>query len=284
MRNKEREAAAEAAAKYVKDSLDPKLNFLLPEVGIILGTGWGDTLLDKCKDYFAAFPLETLPGFEHLKEMPKIEGHDRELWLTTVNNKAVAMLRGRIHMNETHSGEELARMVRLQVEMLIKLGVKHLILTNAAGSLHPDIKVGDLVAHDGFIMVCAPPLPLWGGEFNSAEDVLKRINIQRTKRSARRAGLVCHEGAGVMVRGPGFEGRKYDKKILSGFGASMAMMSILPEATVAALYPEVNVCAISFITNTASEEHSHAENQKRASESAGKLGDLLLNLIESLPH
>ncbi len=276
MRNEEREAVAKAVIGCGESI------FAKPEIGIILGTGWGDVLLDQCKNSIVKLPLAALSGFEDLRKMPKIDGHHRELWLTILRNKPVAMLRGRIHSNEMHNQDALMQMVRLQVEMLIKLGVKHLILTNAAGSLKKKVKVGDIVAHNGFVTLFAPPLPLWAGEFVSPEDTLKDENNVKILTAAREAGLVCHLGAGAMVRGPFFEGRKHDKRILRQFGATMAMMSILPEAAVAALYPEVKVYAMSFITNSASEEHSHEENQKRAKESSGKLGALLLSLIDML--
>jgi len=281
MRNKEREAAANKAVTHIVDKAGP--GFRSAEIGIILGTGWGDVLMDALEPGYFYYQLDGIPAFKSLLKMPQIEGHHRALiigWLD--NQKNVAMLRGRIHMNEMHDGEELAKMVRLQVELLIKLGVKHLILTNAAGSLRPEIGVGDIVAHDGFVTLFAPPLPLWAGEFVSPEDTLTLVNINKILDVAYEAGLKCHVGAGAMVRGPYFEGRKHDKRILRECGAAMAMMSILPEAAVAALYPEVNVYALSFITNTASEEHSHEENQKRAKESSGKLGNFLLHLIKEI--
>lgn len=288
MRNKVREAVAERVADCVRMQVkEPVLHN--PEVGIILGTGWADTLMNEVADEkkpHSMFRLADLPRFEELRDMPTSSGHHRELHLGTVGGKTVAMLRGRIHLNESHKTEELKNIVRLQVEVLIKLGVKHLILTNAAGSLRPKIKVGDIVAHDGFVTLFAPPLPLEAGEFVSPEDTLKYDNNMKIFAAAIAAGLLWHAGAGAMVRGPGFEGRKHDKRTLRQCGASMAMMSILPEAAVAALYQDpdedVKVYAVSFITNTASEEHSHEENQQRANAAKNKLGNLLLHLIRSL--
>lgn len=273
-----REAVAGRVADYVKSKVAISIRY--PKTAIILGTGWGDVLMDNMV-FSQTFHLADLPEFHALRDMQQIQGHHRELVLAFLKTgQSVAMLRGRIHMNENHSGEELAKMVRLQVEMLIKLGVKNLVLTNAAGSLRPEVKVGNIVIHDSFVTLFAPPLPLWAGEFVSPEDtLLKGRNGWWMMQAIANAGLVHHYGAGAMVRGPYFEGRKHDKRILSECGATMAMMSILPEAAIAALYPQVNVYAMSFITNTASEEHSHEENQKRAKESSAKLGCMLLNLI-----
>lgn len=282
MRNQRREAIAEKVAEYIK-SQTQTVALRNPETAIILGTGWGNALMENLVAPQQTFHLADLPGFHALRCMQQIEGHRRELVLGILKNgRSVVMLRGRIHSNENHSGEDLMQMVRLHVEMLIKLGVKHLILTNAAGSLKKRVKVGDIVAHDGFVTVFAPPLPLWAGEFVSPEDTLKDENNVKILTAAHEAGLACHLGAGAMVRGPFFEDRKHDKRILRQSGATMAMMSILPEAAVAALYSDVKVYAMSFITNSASEEHSHEENQKRAEESSEKLGALLLNLIDIL--
>lgn len=288
MRNRIREAVAKRVADCVRMQVKaPVLHN--PEVGIILGTGWGDVLMDEVVSEnkpWVMFRLADISGFEALRNMPAIAGHCRELHLGQAGGKIVAMLRGRIHLNESHKEEELQMMVRLQVEMLIQLGVKHLILTNAAGSLKKEIKVGEVVVHNGFVTLFAPPLPLLAGEFVNPEDTLKIDNNTKILLAALGEGIVCHLGAGAMVRGPGFEGRKHDKRILRQCGASMAMMSILPEAAVAALYQdpdeEVKVYAVSFITNTASEEHSHEENQRRAHESSAKLGAMLLHLISSL--
>lgn len=303
MRNKERQVAAQKAADYIMgiekvkkilfggktgertvattDAGNIGLNLI--KAAVVLGTGWGDVLMSKIQtERNISIPLEEIPGFEFLKQMQQIEGHKRELIISTLGDDVIVALSGRLHMNESHDSDELAKVVRLQVEMLMELGVKNLILTNAAGSLRPEIKVGDVVSHNGFITLFAPPLPLWGGEFISPEDMLKEESILKIRNAAHKAGLTCCRGAGAMVRGPFFEGRKHDKKILREFGASMAMMSVLPETAVAALYSDVNVYAMSFITNTASEEHSHEENQERAKKSSQKLGNLLLSLIESI--
>jgi len=264
---------------------------LSPETAIVLGTGWGNVLMEKMPEALK-IPFSQVPGFEYLEKMGEIAGHAREVVMddllvnpyphTRSRLHEVIMLRGRIHLNEDFDFGQVSKMVRLQIEMLLKLGVKNLILTNAAGSLRPEVKVGDIVAHDGFITLFAPKRPLTSGEFVSPEDMLKEANIREIEECAQKVGLNCHRGAGAMVSGPDFEGRKHDKRIMREFGATMAMMSILPEVAVAALYPRTNVYAISFITNTDSEEHSHEDNQVRAKASADKLGALLLNLIISL--
>jgi len=257
-------------------------SLLRPEVGIILGTGWGEVLKDKLQEVYRSISLAKVTGFDFLAQMDGIEGHKRELILGRFGGRVCVMLSGRIHVNESIFYPEAMLMVRLQVQILIEMGAKHLIFTNAAGSLLDSIMVGDVVAHNGFVTLFAPPRPLFPGEFVAPEAKLKKENNIKIINAALDAGLTPHWGSGAMVCGPDFEGVLHDKDIMQRTGASMAMMSILPEVAVAALYPDTQVYAVSFITNTASEEHSHEENQKRAKGAGAKLGSLLSGLVKSI--
>ena len=273
MRNKERESEARLAAEFIRKELD------LPEghavhAGLVLGTGWGDTLkLEQSR----SVSLDKVPGFESLGSL---EGHARSLVYGTIAGKNILALRGRVHLNESPSGDALPKMVRLQVEALFQLGVHNLVITSAVGSLTKEIGVGDLVVVDGFLTVFAPPMPLWGGEFCSPEDMLDEDLQTLAHASARE--IKTHSGCYAMVRGPFFEGRKYDKQFIRDSGASVVGMSMLPEACVAALYG-VKTLGLSFVTNNHLEEHSHEENLARAKLNSQKLGGFLYKIIEGLP-
>ncbi|MBI3632641.1 MAG: purine-nucleoside phosphorylase [Candidatus Vogelbacteria bacterium] len=280
MRNKEREICANMVSRRIK-SLPREWPEVrehgMPTTAIVLGTGWGDALN---LETLWSVPLVWLHGFESLEQL---EGHKRELIFARLNGKSVWVLSGRIHANENPIDLNLPKMVRLQTEMLLQLGVKNLILTNAAGSLSGDIKVGDIVVADGFVTLFAPKMPLWGGEFCSPEDTLDKDFRQLALKSAE--GLIdAHQGGYAMVQGPFFEGRKYDKAILRMVGASTVGMSTLPESCIAALYREegVKVLALSFITNTDSEDHSHEENVKRVNASSSKLGELISRIVAKI--
>ncbi len=273
MRNQEaedraRRAAAVAAAKL---ALTEK-----PRIGVILGTGWGDVLpLEDVRQV----PLRDLPGFEDLP--PEIPGHARQLVCGTVAGRTVLVMRGRVHLNESFDLARHYPMVRLQTELLIQLGAEVLILTNAVGALAGRVDVGDIVILDGFATGSAPPMPMYGGEFHSPEDTLNK----KLQRLALNWGerLDVKTGGLAMVRGPFFEGRKYDKAALARTGASVVGMSVLPEACVASVYDGVRVLALSFVTNDDVEEHSHEENQRAAKAAAPKLGDFLSEVIGKLP-
>lgn len=249
-----------------------------PKIGVILGTGWGDLLAMENEK---VTPLREFPAFREAGNLERLEGHKRHLVLGTVAGKPVAALRGRVHLNEHPTSRFVPLMVRMQVEILIALGVKKLILTAAVGSLTENVKVGDVVLVDGFVTLFAPPMPLFAGEFVSPEDTLDAL-LRFHAKNAEPEELTVREGGHVMVRGPFFEGRKYDKAFLRQTGASVVGMSMLPEACVAATHEGVRVLGLGFVTNTASEEHSHETNQARAKEKASLLGGYLKKIIASL--
>lgn len=269
MRNEEREAAAKKAAQVIRQKLNIPKN--VAPIGLVLGTGWGSVLAVKDSRGIA---FSQIPGFESLKAL---EGHARQVVFGYLEDKPVIFLRGRVHMNEAPSDPSLARMVRLQIEMLLRLGVKTLIVTSAVGSLSSALPVGSIGIVNGFVTIYAPEMPLWGGEFCSPEDTLdpalRQIALQE------RGELLAAEVGHVMVRGPFFEGRRYDKPLLAKSGAGVVGMSVLPEACIAALYSDARILALCFVTNNALEKHSHEENLARAKAASGLLGGYLSRLI-----
>ncbi len=249
-------------------------------VGIILGSGWGDSLSelrDGC-----VIPFETIPGFEPLLGHHGVPGHARELVVGEIGTTPIAALRGRIHLNESCGDRKIVDIVRLQVEMLIMLGVKRLILTCAAGGLAggpSPVVAGDVVFIDGFVTCFAPPMPLYPGEFCDPESAIDYATLQmvsvRAAYGPDRPRLREHMGGHVMLPGPQFEGRRYDKTLLAQTGAKIVSMSMLPEACVAALYPDVKVLPIAYVTNGPNDEHSHEANLERAQKDAAALGAYL---------
>lgn len=271
-RNAERESAAKNAAETIRQ----KLGVATDEspIGLVLGTGWGDVLnISESVE----IPFEDIPGFERLGTLA---GHARRVIYGKLEGRPILALRGRVHLNEAPNDPVIPTMVRLQIEMILQLGVKTLVLTSAVGSLDRAVGVGDIVRADGFITLFAPPMPLWAGEFCSPEDTLDeklgRIAFEE------RGDLNVYPGGHAMVAGPFFEGRRYDKATLQKTGASVVGMSILPEACIAALYEGVRVLALCFVTNSAYEVHSHEENLARAKKSQQLLDAFLARIVSRL--
>lgn len=281
MRNKERESAAKLAAGIIRDRLNISCDGG-EIIGLVLGTGWGDVLEIKESREIS---FSEIPGFEKLAPL---EGHARQVVFGQLGDKNVIVLRGRVHLNEAPNDPEIPKMVRLQIEMLCALGVKTFILTSAVGSLGEKFHVGEVAIIDGFITLFAPDMPLYGGEFVSPEDMLDDALMQiacteGSDLSVRSGGNFssAYFGGHAMVRGPFFEGRRYDKRILTDLGASVVGMSILPEACIAALY-DARVLALGFVTNDDIAAHSHEKNLARAKEKSPYLGLYLTKIVNQL--
>ena len=271
MRNQQAEHAAMTAAGYLK----AQLRIQDPEVGIILGTGWGDKLVvDPCVE----LPFTSVPGFS---ELASLEGHARKFLYGVCGNKKVVVLSGRVHLNEAPADPAIHKMVRLQTEILMRLGIRKLIVTCAAGALpRSGVETGDLVVIDGFVSLFAPDMPLYAGEFYSPEDTLCP-QLREIARTTAQEGFDIVSAGYAMVRGPFFEGRKYDKEAIARTGAAIVGMSTLPEACIAALY-QARVLALAFVTNDSVEAHSHSVNLGRASRASSGLGAYLTKLIEQI--
>lgn len=282
MRDKASEELAERAAEALRNKFCPEDYKHPPDVGVILGTGWGQALSWEPQSVLR-MEIGSLPGFDTAQLRP-LAGHDRQVVFGRIDDRKVIALQGRIHLNEAPYDQNVARMVRLQVEMLLKFGVKILILTAAAGSLKPEILVGDIMVVDGFVSLFAPDMPLYAGEFVSPDDTLAPGLRDLAMASVNEVTGTAKMGGYTMLRGPFFEGRRYDKSFLIASGASTVGMSSLPEACVAALYHQegVRVIALNFITNTASEAHSHEVNQRRALERSGDMGRVLGSIISKV--
>lgn len=248
---------AASAARQIRQTLH--LDHQPYRVGVILGTGWGDSL--DIQDV-RSMDFKGIPGFADLRQL---EGHDRQIVVGRIGQTEVVALRGRVHLYES-ADESIYSMVRLQAEMLIHLGVRRLILTNSAGALGHKAKVGDVVLVDGFYSLAAGRMPIFG-EHPSPDDAIdhelrERILARMPTYDAMRVGgpkTAYRSGGYAMVQGPCFEGRKYDKPALAASGCSVVGMSTLPETCVAALYKEddVRVLPVSFVSNDDKEEHSH---------------------------
>lgn len=272
-RNLAREAAAILAAQTIRDEA-PIFDDI--DIGLVLGTGWGDALTveDAYRNLF-----QQIPGFESLGEL---EGHARELVIGHVAGKRVAILRGRVHMNEDPFNLNIPKMVRLQTDILMHLGARTLIVTSAVGSLGGRLNVCDVGVADGFCTLFAGTMPLWAGEFNEPEDTLDpELRDIALAAGRQTVTLAVKEVGHVMVLGPHFESRKYDRGILAGMGLGMVGMSMLTEACVAALY-DCKVLGLGFTTDDDVEECTHEVNLARARAASAYLGALLERIVAKL--
>jgi purine nucleoside phosphorylase len=264
------QAIALANARIAADAFRRRIGIPFePKLGLVLGTGWGDCLdLTGCP----AVPLKDLPGFRWLDQLPN---HARTLHAAAVAGVPCAVLRGRVHLNERPLDEDVSAMVRAQTEILLELGATTLILTSGGCAIEPHGRPepGQICVVNGFTTVFAPPMPLFGNERRHPAMALDGQLIDIAMPALAETGLAGDCGGYAMVRGPFPVWGRYDMGPLAQTGASVAGMSMLPEAAVAAQRPGVKVLGLASV---------HGERGQRDTLTA-KLGAYLRRIISLLP-
>lgn len=244
-----------------------------PVLGIILGSGLG-AVADRIETA-ESIPYAELPGFP----APKVEGHGHRLLLGRLGGLPVACLEGRAHYYETGSAAAMATPVRA----LKEAGAEILLLTNAAGSLRPEVAPGRLLLVTDHINLI-PGNPLVGANddrigprFPSLRDAYDPALRALLRDGARRLGIVLAEGVYAAYAGPSFE-TPAEIRMIRGFGADVVGMSSVPEA-ILARHCGLRVAALSVVTNLAEglgeTSHSHAETLAAAGRAAGDLARII---------
>jgi purine-nucleoside phosphorylase len=216
-----------------------------PDVAIVLGSGLGgfaDSLADA-----AVAPYETLPHWPR----STVVGHAGRLVVGRAAGKRVAAMSGRVHVYEGHP---MATVV-FAVRVMARLGVRTLILTNAAGGINTDFGQGALMVIDDHInLMGSNPLigpndERMGPRFPDMSEVYSRRLRGLADDAARTAGIPVRHGVYVAVHGPSYE-TPAEIRAFRGWGADAVGMSTVPEA-IAARHMGMEVLGISCITNMA---------------------------------
>ena len=228
-----------------------------PEVGLILGSGLG-AFADKL-DNATRIDYAEIPGFPQ----SKIAGHKGCLVLGERAGARCVAMQGRVHMYEGHS----AATVAFPARVLVALGAKVLIITNAAGGLNPKWNPGTLmVIRDHIDMLRdhalrGPNDDRRGPRFPDMTHAYPRELRTLVKEAARGKGIPLEEGVYVAMPGPTYE-TPAEVKMLQTLGADATGMSTVPEVVVAR-HMGAQVIGISCITNHAAgitgQELSHVE-------------------------
>jgi purine-nucleoside phosphorylase len=217
----------------------------VPDVAVVLGSGLGD-FADRLTDG-VTIPYGELPHWP----ASKVIGHAGKLVVGTLAGKRVAALAGRVHFYEGH---HLAT-VSFAARVMGRLGVKVLILTNAAGGINVNLKPGTLMVMDDHINLLGsnplvgPNEEAWGARFPDMSEVYSARLRGFADEVARAQGLAIGHGVYVAVHGPSYE-TPAEIRAFRALGADAVGMSTVPEAVVAR-HMGVEVLGISCITNAA---------------------------------
>jgi xanthosine phosphorylase len=246
-------------------------------VGVVLGSGLG-AVADAVEDPVVV-GYEELPGFPR----PTVFGHAGRAVLGTIAGVPVAVLQGRAHLYEGGDPEAL----RTPVRALRAAGAEILVLTNAAGSLHPSVGPGSLMAITDHInmtganLLIGPNDEAVGPRFPSLRDAYDPALLEILRASAQDLGIALAEGVYLAVSGPSFE-TPAEIRAYRTLGADAVGMSTVQE-TILARHCGLRVAAVSVITNLAEgmsdEPLSHDQTLRSAEAGAGDLSRLLLNFI-----
>jgi purine-nucleoside phosphorylase len=208
-----------------------------PKIGIILGSGLGE-FIDAIKG--KVIPFSKIRGFPP----SRVEGHRRILKIT----EGLAVFAGRFHLYEGFDIDDIV----LPIFLLQALGVKKLIITNAAGGINPSFYPGDLVLIKDHINLMGVN-PLIGPQFEEFGTRFTDMNCAYSKElmACVKRLNVCKmkEGIYAALPGPVYE-TPAEVRMLRVIGADMVGMSTVPEV-IAALYLNMEVIGISCISNMA---------------------------------
>ena len=278
------------AVGYVLDQ-SPMSEVERPVIGMILGSGLGsagDRLLATGGKFLAYAEIPGMP-------LPQVIGHTGRLVLGRIDGISVAMLQGRVHYYEGHSIEA----VEFGTRLLHALGVRTLILTNAAGGIRADFQPGNLMLINSHLRPLATPCGTRHPDFGDVEigvtagladarisgvplmhDLLWNEGLRHHVRRIK-SSLQIHEGVYAMTTGPNYE-TPAEIRAMQRLGADAVGMSTVPEALAAAALG-MRVLGVSCITNIAaglsSATLSHTEVTATAAAIERQFADWLWEVI-----
>ena len=253
---------------------------MVPELGIILGTGLGG--LVKEIEVKASIKYSEIPNFP----VSTVEGHQGNLIFGTLSGRNIVAMQGRFHFYEGYSMQEIT----LPVRVLKFLGIKYLFVSNASGGMNPDFKVGDLmIINDHINLFGTNPLigkniDELGPRFPDMSEAYNHQLIQLALNEASTLGIKVKQGVYAGVSGPTFE-TPAEYKYIRAIGADAVGMSTVPEVIVGR-HMGLDCFAISVITDSGVPgeivEITHEEVQDVASKAEPKMAAIIKNMLQKL--
>jgi purine-nucleoside phosphorylase len=245
-------AAADSAAQTILAR-----TALRPQIGLVLGSGLGgfaDSLTDATR-----VPYADIPSFPQSTAI----GHAGQMVIGRAGDVPVAAMQGRVHLYEGYSAQQVAFPIRV----FGRMGIRAVILTNAAGGINRNYSQGALVLirdHinlQGTNPLAGPNDDRFGVRFPDMTHAYSRTYREIARAGAQKLGITLHEGVYAALLGPSYE-TPAEIEYLRRVGADLVGMSTVAEV-IAARHMGINVLAISCVTNMAAgileQPLSHAE-------------------------
>ncbi|MBU5669175.1 purine-nucleoside phosphorylase [Peptoniphilus sp. MSJ-1] len=260
---------------FIKDKIK-----ITPEIGIVLGSGLGD-FADSIEEKIE-IPFTEIPDFP----VSTVKGHDGKLIFGNINGKEVCIMKGRIHFYE---GYDISDVV-FPIKVIAELGVKTLIVTNAAGGVNTDFEPGDLmIITDHINLMGKNPLigpndESVGPRFLDMTNLYDRDLVELAEKAGKDLNVKTQKGVYMYFTGPSYE-TAAEVRMARILGADAAGMSTVPEVIIAR-HRGLKILGISTITNMGTgvldKPLDHTEVVEVGKEVSGKFTDLLNKIIEDM--
>ena len=247
-----------------------------PEIGIVLGTGLGK--LVNSIEIIKSIDYKEIPHFP----ISTVESHAGKLIYGLIKGKKVLAMQGRFHYYEGYSLQEVTYPIRI----MKLLGIKYLLLSNAAGAINLDFKKGSLMLLDDHINFL-PDNPLrgkhydeFGPRFPDMSRPYSKFLNNKIINIAQRENIVLHEGIYAVMPGPNLETRA-EYRYLRDSGADVVGMSTVPEVIVA---NQMNLpcAAVTVITDECDPDNLKPVSLEEILQVAGKAENQLVKIFVAL--
>jgi purine-nucleoside phosphorylase len=226
------------AADFLKKRMNAN-----PQIGILTGTGLGE--VSRALRVTALFEYQEIPHFP----VATVPGHAGRLLGGTIKGRSVLILQGRFHLYEGYSPAE----VTFPIRVMQMLGLRRIILTNAAGGINPTFAPGNLMLMKDHINLTGDN-PLigrnendWGPRFPDMTAAYDAEMIEQAQATAHAAGLTLRQGVYAGLKGPSLE-TPAETRFLKTIGADAVGFSTVQEV-LASVHGGMKVLGISVITN-----------------------------------
>jgi purine-nucleoside phosphorylase len=260
-----------SSVSYLREKVDQ-----IPETAVILGSGLGD-FADYVEDKLT-ISYSKIPGFP----VSTVKGHEGNLIFGKVNGKNIAVMQGRFHFYEGYSMPKVVHGVRV----LGLLGIKTLVVTNAAGGINPSFEPGDLMVINDHINLsgenpaAGPEIAEFGPRFFDMTHAYDVELIEKARKIFKNNGIKYTEGVYAFFKGPSYE-TPAEVRMIKLLGADAVGMSTVPEV-IAARQMGIKVFGVSCVTNMASGLSDKPLSHQEVVETSNKAKEKFIKIIREM--
>lgn len=267
-------AAYHEAAREIQKRIQ-----IQPEIGLVLGSGLGP-LADEVENP-VVIETASIPGWPR----STVQGHSGRLVVGTWAGRSVLVQQGRVHFYEGYEPSDLIFAVRV----MRLLGVRSLVVTNAAGGINPKFKAGDVMmitdqisfaAMSGFHPLRGRNLDEFGTRFPDMSQAYDREYQALVRQAAEKLGVRIQEGVYTWLSGPSFE-TPAEVRFLGATGTDAVGMSTVPEV-IAANHCGMRVLGFSGITNACTHDGEAKTTHQEVLEAAGIIGPKIIRILKEV--